>query len=279
MSSEPESPGEGSRACSISPLAVVDPKARIGVGVTIGPFTTVGPEVEIGDDVTVDSHVVLRGRTRIGARTRVFPHASLGLPPQDLKYKGEPTALEIGRDCVIREYANMDIGTAHGGGVTRVGDFGYFMAGVHIAHDCQIGARAIFANHVTLGGHVRVGEQVFIGGLTAIQQFCRIGRGAYIGGMNPIRYDVIPFGATGQHLGRLAGINIVGLKRQGVAREAIRQGQRLYRALFLGNRPFAEALVEARAELSGSPVVDEILAFIDSPRDRALLGAQTGSDD
>jgi len=273
----PASSDEGARACAISPLAVVDPGARLGVGVTIGPFTTVGPDVEIGDDVTVDSHVVLRGHTRIGARTRIFPHVALGMPPQDLKYKGEPTALEIGPDNVIREYANMDIGTAHGGGVTRVGANGFFMAGIHIAHDCQIGDRAIFANHVTLGGHVVIGDNVFIGGLSAVQQFCRIGRGAYLGGCNAVRYDVIPFGTVGQHGGKLAGINIVGLKRRGVPVEQIRAALALYRRVFLGRHPYSEALAEARVALAGTPIVDEILAFIDGERHRPLMmGVDTG---
>ncbi|MEX0760145.1 MAG: acyl-ACP--UDP-N-acetylglucosamine O-acyltransferase, partial [Tistlia sp.] len=206
---------------SVHATAIVEAGARLGEGVEVGPFCLVGPEVELGDRVKLHSHVVVAGRTSIGAGTAIFPFASLGHAPQDLKYAGEASRLEIGRDNVIREQVTMNPGTAGGGLLTRVGDGCLFMVGAHVAHDCPVGDRVILANNATLAGHVQVGEQAIVGGLSAVHQFVRIGRHAMIGGMSGIEHDVIPYGLAMGERARLGGLNLVGLKRRGYERGQI----------------------------------------------------------
>ena len=171
----------------IHPTAIVDAAAKIGGKVSVGPYSIVGPDVALGDGVELMSHVVVDGRTSIGANTRIFPFASIGLPPQDLKYNGEPSVLEIGSDNVIREHVTMNPGTEGGGMITRIGDGCLFMIGAHVAHDCQIGDHSILVNNATLGGHVQIGEWAIIGGLSAVHQYVRIGRHAMVGGMSGVR--------------------------------------------------------------------------------------------
>ena len=195
---------------AVHATAVVDTQAKLGADVFVGPFCMVGPEVTLDEGVVLHSHVVVAGRTRIGARTQIFPFASIGHPPQDLKYAGEPSELVIGADNRIREQVTMNPGTQGGGMVTRIGDRCLFMVGAHVAHDCQLGNGVIMANNATLAGHVTVGDNAIIGGLSAVHQFVRIGRNAMIGGMSGVEHDVIPFGLVLGDRARLSGLNIIG---------------------------------------------------------------------
>lgn len=255
----------------IDPLASVDPAARLGEDVRIGPFCLVGPNVELGDRVELRSHVVVEGHTRIGAGTRVFSHAALGTAPQDLKYNGEEMRLEIGENCLFREYANANIGTEGGGGVTRIGDNGLFMVGVHIAHDCTVGRNAIFANHVTLGGHVTIGDYVFIGGLSAVHQFVRVGSHCYLGGLSPIRRDVIPYSTAVAADTHLDGLNLIGLRRRGFDRAEINAVRAAYRDIFRGKGTFKERLEQAGKTYADHPVAMEVIEFIRSAGRRGVM--------
>ncbi|HRM76078.1 MAG TPA: acyl-ACP--UDP-N-acetylglucosamine O-acyltransferase, partial [Paracoccus sp. (in: a-proteobacteria)] len=206
---------------AIHPSAVIDPAARIGDGCEIGPFCVVGPQVELGEGVELVSHAVVAGRTTIGPRTRIFPFASIGEVPQDLKFRGEKVRLEIGARNRIREYVTMNPGTEGGGGVTRIGDDGLFMAGSHVAHDCQIGNRVILVNNASVAGHCVLEDDVIVGGLSGVHQWVRIGRGAMIGAVTMVTADVIPYGLVQGPRGHLDGLNLVGLKRRGASREDI----------------------------------------------------------
>jgi UDP-N-acetylglucosamine acyltransferase len=246
----------------IHPSAIVDPAARLGVGVRVGPFCTVGPDVDLADGVELVSHVAVAGATKIGARTRVWPFASIGHQPQDLKYRGEPTRLEIGADCMIREHVTMNPGTEGGGGLTRVGDRGLFMVGVHVGHDCIVGDNVIMANSATLGGHVEVGDFAVLGGICAVHQKVRIGAGAMVGGMTGVEKDVIPFGSVLGDRARLAGLNLVGLKRRGVPHDAIHRIRAAYRALFVGEGSLVERAERVLVDFADCPQAVEMAAFI-----------------
>ena len=242
--------------------AIVDPQARLGEGVEIGPFCVVGADVVLDEKVILHSHVVVEGRTRIGARCQIFPFASIGHRPQDLKYADEPSELIIGSDNMLREHVTMNPGTEGGGMVTRVGDRGLFMMGAHVAHDCQVGDRVIMANNATLGGHVVVEDDVIIGGLSGVHQFVRIGRHAMIGGMSGVEHDVIPYGlATGERA-RLQGLNVVGLKRHGLGRADIRTLSEAYARLFGPEDTLAERVERLAAEYGDSAGVADIVAFV-----------------
>ncbi len=250
--------------------AIVDPRARLGEGVEIGPFCVVGADVALGENVILHSHVVVEGRTSIGARCQIFPFASIGHRPQDLKFAGEPSELIIGSDNMLREHVTMNPGTEGGGMVTRVGDGGLFMMGAHVAHDCQIGDRVILANNATLGGHVVVGDDAIIGGLSGIHQFVRIGRHAMIGGMSGVEHDVIPYGlATGERA-RLQGLNVVGLKRHGLGRADIRTLSQAYARLFGPEDTLAERVERLAVDLGDSAGVAEIVAFVRAQSARGL---------
>ena len=246
---------------SIHPTAVVDPAARLGEGVFIGPFSVVGPDVELGDRVRLASHVVVEGRTSIGADTVIYPFASIGHRPQDLKFKGEPSELIIGRNNQIREHVTMSPGTEGGGMVTRVGDNGLFMVGVHIAHDCVVGDHAVLANNATLAGHVELGDFVTIGGLSAVRQFVRIGSHAMIGGMSGVEKDVIPYGLVMGDRARLAGLNLVGLERRGFQKDDIHALRAAYRLLFGNEGTFAERMEEVGRDMGQQALVADVLAF------------------
>ena len=254
----------------IHPTAVVDPGAELARGVKIGPFCVVGPEVVLGEDAVLHSHVVLTGRTRVGARNQIFPFASVGHRPQDLKYGGEASDLVIGEDTVIREHVTINPGTQGGGLKTEVGSHCLFMVGSHVAHDCVVGDHVILANNATLGGHVRVGDHAIIGGLAAVHQFVRIGAYAMIGGMSGVEHDVIPFALVMGERARLNGLNIIGLKRNGFAREEISDLQRLYKAVFAGEQTMAERLSRAASEFSPKGAVGDVLTFIQADSSRAL---------
>ena len=252
----------------IHPTAVVDDGARIGANVTIGPYSIVGAGAELAEGVTLMSHVVVSGRTSIGANTKVYPFASIGLPPQAMKYKGEPSRLEIGCNNIIREHVTMHGGTEGGGMVTRVGNNCLFMVGCHVAHDCRIGDHVIMVNNATLGGHVMIGDWAILGGLAAVHQFVRIGHHAMLGGLTGVERDVIPYGSVTGIPARLQGLNIVGLKRRGFSRDDIHVLRNAYRLLFAQEGTMAERLEDVAKLFHGNAAVMEIVTFIraESPR-------------
>jgi UDP-N-acetylglucosamine acyltransferase len=254
----------------IHPSSVISSKATLGKGVRIGPFSVVGPDVVLQDSVVLHSHAVVEGRTRVGVGTEIFPFASIGHRPQDLKYAGEPSELVIGANNTIREYVTMNPGTEGGGMVTRVGDSCLFMVGAHVAHDCQIGDRVIMANNATLAGHVVIEDDAIIGGLAAVHQFVRIGRRAMVGGMSGVEHDVIPFGLVMGERATLKGLNVVGLKRGGFARDDIQSLQSAYDAIFAQRGTVAERLCEIERQFRENATVGELLAFVRSDSSRAL---------
>lgn len=257
-------------AANIHPTAIVDPQAQIGAEVEIGPFCCVGANVQLGDRVRLLSHVVVEGRTTVGPETVMYPFASIGHAPQDMKYKGEPSELHIGARNRIREYVTMNPGTAGGGLVTRVGDDGLFMAGAHVAHDCQVGHHVIMANNATLAGHVEVGDYAIFGGLSAVQQFVRIGPYAMVGGLSAVVQDVIPYGMVVGDRARLSGLNLVGLERRGFPREEIQAMRNAYRMLFAPEGTLAERVDEVALAFEASRQVMDIVDFIKARSGRAL---------
>jgi UDP-N-acetylglucosamine acyltransferase len=263
---------------AIDPTARIEPGAVIGQGVSIGPYCVIRPNVVLGDDCRLVAHVHLDGHTAVGTRTVIHPFVSLGSPPQSVHYRGEPTRLVIGADCDIREGVTMSTGTAQDGGVTRVGDRCFFMAGSHVAHDCQVGNDVTFANNAVLAGHVTVEDHVFVAGQAAVHQFVRIGEGAMIGGMSGIGGDVIPFGFVFGTRAKLVGLNVVGLKRRGQSREDMHSVRRAYRSLFLGAGEFRQRLETVAAEFAGNPLVDKIVAFIRAGGSRPLLMSERARD-
>ena len=254
----------------IHPTAVVDGGAHIGANVTVGPYSIVGAEVELADGVTVMSHVVVDGRTSIGANTRVYPFASIGLAPQDLKYKGEPSRLEIGCNNIVREHVTLHGGTEGGGMVTRVGNNCLFMVACHVAHDCRIGDHVVMVNNATLGGHVTVGDWAILGGLAAVHQYVRIGRHAMVGGLSGVENDVIPYGSVTGNRARLQGLNIVGLKRRGVSRDNIHVLRNAYRLLFAQEGTLAERLEDVAELFHDNRAVMEIIDFIRTESQRSI---------
>ncbi len=258
-------------ATVIHRTAIVEPGAMIGTGVTIGPFCHIGPEVTIGDGARLVSHVVVDGRTRIGAGVVLYPFCTVGLPPQDLKYKGEPTSCEIGDRTQVREHCSIHRGTVTGSGHTRVGADCLLMAVVHVAHDCEIGDGVVIANNVVMGGHVSIGAGAVIGGSAALHQFVRIGRGAMVGGVSGVEADVIPFGSVIGNRARLSGLNIIGLRRRGVDRARLHLLRSAMRLLFGTVGVFSDRLAEVRAAHGHEPLVAEVLAFIDAPSKRGLI--------
>ena len=254
----------------VHPTAIVEPGARIADDAVIGPYCVVGPAVELGAGVELVAHVVVAGRTKVGAGTRVYPFASLGQPPQDLKYKGEPSVLVIGVHNLIREHVTMSPGTAGGGMITRVGDHGLFMVGVHVAHDCKVGDHVIMANSATLGGHVHVGDYATFGGLAAVHQFVRIGPHAMIGGMSGVESDVIPFGSVMGDRARLSGLNIIGLKRRGFSRDDIHSLRTAYRLLFAQEGTMAERLDDVASLYRSCQPVMDLVGFIQADSNRAI---------
>ncbi len=255
---------------TIHPSAVVDPAAKLGEGVSIGPFCVVGPDVTLGDGVRLVSHVAVDGRTSIGAETVIYPFASIGHRPQDLKFHGEPSELLIGARNQIREHVTMNPGTEGGGMTTRVGDDGLFMMGSHVAHDCIVGDHVIMANNATLGGHVTLGDYVIIGGLSAVRQFVRIGSHAMIGGMSGVENDVIPFGLVMGDRARLAGLNLVGLERRGFKKEDIHALRAAYRMLFGPEGTFAERVDEVGRDFGERALISDVLSFIRAKEARSL---------
>ncbi len=252
----------------IHSTAVIEPGARLADGVTIGPYCCIGPHVELEAGVVLHAHVVVAGHTRIGEGTAVHPFASLGQPPQDRAYRGEPALLQIGAGNIVREYVTINGGTGAKG--TRVGDRCFLMTASHIAHDCQVGNGVVMANQATLGGHVVIQDRAIIGGLAAIHQFTRVGEQAMIGGMSGIAEDVIPFGMAVGNRARLMGLNLVGLKRSGVSRPEIHAMRAAFRQLFDDGGSLAERLDQAAAGYRDNARVQKIVEFIRAPSKRGL---------
>lgn len=246
---------------NIHPTAIIDPGAQIADGVEIGPYCVIGPHVSLAAGVKLKAHVVVDGHTSIGEGTVVYPFASLGSAPQDLKYAGEPSKLEIGSNNVIREHVTMNPGTKDGGMKTVVGNNGLFMMAAHVAHDCMVGNHVIMANNATIAGHVHVGDFVIIGGLAAVHQFVRIGPHAIIGGMSGVENDVIPYGRVKGERAHLAGLNLIGLERRGFDKEGIRALQRAFNQLF-GNEGTMDERIECVAnDFGNDETVSAIIQF------------------
>lgn len=246
----------------IHTTAIVHPDARLGVDVVIGPYCVIGPKVTLGDRCKLHSHVVVDGNTTIGEETEIFPFASIGAAPQDLKFKGEDSRLVIGRKNIIREYTTMQPGTAADRMETTIGDNCLFMVTTHVAHDCVIGNNVIMANCATLAGHVVVGDFAFIGGLSAVRQRVRIGHNAMIGGMSGVENDVIPYGTVMGERASLAGLNFVGLERRGIDKAEIQALRTAYKKLFEGDGTFAQRLEDVARDPANNNLVKNVLKFI-----------------
>ncbi|KQO70329.1 UDP-N-acetylglucosamine O-acyltransferase [Methylobacterium sp. Leaf469] len=254
----------------IHPSAVIEDGAILGADVRIGPFCHVGPEVRLGDGCELVSHVVVAGSTTIGSRTRLYPFASIGHPPQDLKFRGEASTLTIGADCLIREGVTMNPGTAGGGLETTVGDTCTFLANSHVGHDCRVGNGVVFSNNVMLAGHCTVGDFAILGGGAAVIQFARVGAHAFVGGMSALENDCIPFGMALGNRAYLSGLNIIGLQRRGFAREDIHALRRAYRLLFAPEGTLMERVEDVAAEFDTHRGVAEIVAFIRAGGKRSI---------
>ena len=264
---------------TIHPTAIVASRARIAPDATIGPWCTVGPDVEIGSGVTLVSHVVVDGHTVIGEGAVLFPFCTVGLAPQDLKYKGEPTRCEIGPRTQIREHCTIHRGTVTGTGLTKVGADCLLMAVVHVAHDCTLGDGVIIANNVVMGGHVEIGDGAVIGGAAALHQFVRIGRAAMVGGVSGVEADVVPFGSVLGNRARLVGLNVIGLRRRGVDKPRLHTIRTAFRHLFGGDGVFAQRLEAIRAQSIDEPLVMEMLAFASTPSKRGLIRAALSAEE
>ena len=253
----------------IHKTCVIDSKAKISKTAKMGAYTIIGPNVEIDDEVEIYSHVNIVGYTKVGAGTKIFPFASIGTQPQDLKYKGEKNSLVIGKNNVVREYVTINPGTEGGGGVTKIGDKCLFMISSHIAHDCIIGNDVVIANNVPLGGHVVIEDGVIIGGNSAVQQFTRIGRLAMIGGMTGVLKDIIPFGLSFGNRNFLKGINIIGLKRKNYENKKIMQLNEAYKKIF-SSQKLHENLSKINGEYKDNVLVQEVTNFISKDKKRPI---------
>tara|TARA_Y100000590_G_scaffold407576_1_gene497951 strand:+ start:1325 stop:2107 length:783 start_codon:yes stop_codon:yes gene_type:complete len=249
--------------------SVIDNKAKVGKNVEIGPYSIIGPNVEISDNVIIHSHVNIQGDTKIGEGTKIFPFASIGTEPQDLKYRNEKTNLVIGKNNIIREYVTINLGTRGGGGLTKIGNNCLFMICSHIAHDCKIGNNVVIANNVPLGGHVTIEDSVTIGGNSAVQQFTRIGRLAMIGGMTGVLKDVIPFGLSFGNRNYLKGLNLIGLRRNKYKNKDIMELDSAYKKLF-STKSLYENLEKINGEFQGNNLVKEVTEFIQKDKKRPI---------
>ena len=262
----------------VHPSAIVEDGAVLGEGVKIGPFCIVGRQSRLGDGVELVSHAVVTGNTSVGARTRIFPFASIGHEPQDLKYSGEANSLTIGEDCIIREGVTMNPGTAGDASRTVIGDRCVFLANAHVAHDCILGNGIIFSNGVLVAGHCKIGDNVILGGGAGVHQFCRIGRNAFIGGMAGVDNDVIPFGLALGNRAYLGGLNLVGMKRAGIGRESIHAARHAFREIFQSSSTVQQAVENLAPELAADPVVSSIASFIRESGDRSLCTPRGGRE-
>ena len=254
----------------IDPTARVEDGAVIGEGTVVGPYCIIGRHVVIGNNCRLIAHVQVMGHTSVGADCVISPFVALGGAPQDLSYRGEPTRLEIGAGCTMREGVTMNVGSVKGGGLTRVGERGYFMNNSHVGHDCFVGNDVIFATSATLGGHCEIGDMVYIGGLSAVHQFTRIGPQVMVGGVCGVRDDVIPFGLVNGQYAALEGLNVIGMKRRKFTRERLAVVRSFYQKLFHAPGVFAERLQRVQPLATEDPAIAEILAFIANGKHRPL---------
>ena len=248
----------------IHPSAIVSPSARLGDSCHIGPFCTVGDEVVLGDRVRLDSHVVVDGDTAVGDDTHIFPFASIGLAPQDLKYAGEKTSTVIGKRNQIREFVTIHRGTSGGGGVTRIGDGNLLMAQAHVAHDCQIGSEVIMANAATLAGHVEIADRSNVGAYSGVHQFCRVGFEAFVGGYSVVVKDAPPFAIIQGNHAKCYGLNRVGMKRRGYSKDTIEKLHRAYHLLLSAKLNTTQALDRIKAEITDCKEVDMLVEFYET---------------
>jgi len=248
----------------IHPTAIVSSHARIGADVSIGPYSLIGEDVIIADGVEIAGHVVIEGPWEIGSGTIIYPFASIGLPPQDLKFKGEKTRLTLGKRNVIRENVTMNRGTAAGGSLTSIGDDNLIMTQCHVAHDCIVGSHNIMANGASLAGHVVMGDYIFIGAFTGVHQFCRIGNHAFIGAYSKIVKEALPYARTDGREAKCYGANTLGLRRRGFSKESIHQIQHAFHLLLTSKLNTSQALERIKAELSGLGEIDYLVEFIEN---------------
>src|SRR5688500_15584086 len=250
----------------IHETAIVSPQAEIGEDCYIGAYCIVGDEVVLGNEVRLESHIVIDGKTKIGDETRIFPFVSIGLAPQDLKYKGEPTAVEIGKRNNIREFVTVHRGTTGGGGLTRIGDDNLLMAQAHVAHDCQIGNEVIMANAATLAGHVEIADRANVGAYSGVHQFCRVGVEAFVGGYSVVVKDAPPYAIIQRNHAKCYGLNKVGLKRRGYPRETIEKLHHAYHLLLTAKLNTTQAVERIKEEIKGCAEVDELVRFIETSK-------------
>jgi len=253
----------------INKTAIVDNKAKVSNSANIGPYSVIGPNVEIGENVIIHSHVNISGNTKIGNGNKIYPFASIGNDPQDLKYNGEETKLVIGNNNKIREYVTINPGTVGGGGLTKIGNNCLFMISSHIAHDCHVGNNVIIANNVPLGGHVTIEDNVVIGGNSAVQQFTRIGKLAMIGGMTGVLQDVIPYGLSIGNRNYLQGLNLIGLRRTNIANKNILSLSEAYKEIF-ATKNLTDNLDKLNGEFKKNPLVKDVVEFITKGKKRSI---------
>ena len=246
----------------IHSTAIIDPTAEIADGVSVGAYAVIGPHVKIGENTEIHHHVILEGPTTIGKNNKIFPFASIGLEPQDKKFKGEETFLEIGDNNVIREYVTMNRGTGAGGGLTKLGDDGWIMAYCHIAHDCLLGNGIVMANAATLAGHVTIKDKVTIGGLTGIHQFCKIGEYSLIGGQSMVTQDVAPYTIVAGNRAKLSGLNYVGLERNGFSKAQVKDINQAFKIFFKSGNTKNDAVEKLKESYPDSPHIQMLIDFV-----------------
>lgn len=264
---------------AIHPTAIIEDGATLGDGVKVGPYCVVGAESKLGDGVELISHAIVTGRTTLGARSKVFPFASIGHRPQDLKYAGEASTLEIGENVTIREHATINPGTAGGGMITKIGDNCLIMIGVHIGHDCIVGNNVVFSNNVTFAGHCRIDDFVVMSGYSGATQFVHIGKHAFVGGLSKVEKHMIPYGAAVGNPAELSGLNLVGLKRRGFDREAIHNLRTAYRMIFSTEGTLRERVEDASAIFPKDELVQDVVKFIVDAQDNPLTLPRNGHGD
>ena len=253
----------------IHKTAIVDPKAKISSSVNVGPYSIIGPNVEIGEDTDINSHVSIAGHTKIGKKNKIYPFSSIGNNPQDLKYNGEKSYLEIGDSNTIREYVSINPGTDGGWGLTKIGNNCLFMVSSHVAHDCVIGDNVVAVNNVAIGGHVQIEDNAIIGGNSAIHQYIRIGKFAMIGGICAVIRDVIPYGLVHGNRSVLQGINLIGLRRKNIPNQEIALLSKAYKEIFKSEN-LSENLKNLSEEFKENDLVKEILKFIQKDKKRPI---------
>ena len=255
----------------IHSTAIIHSKAKISQNVSVGPYSVIGPNVKIENNTIIHSHVVIDGHTKIGADNQIYPFSVIGSNPQHLKFSGEITELIIGNNNIIREHVTIHPGTDLGAKKTIIGDNGFFMVGCHVAHDCIVGNNVVFVNNAVIGGHVEISDFVYLGGQSAVHQFCRIGKHAIIGAGTTIDGDVIPFTSVVGSRGFLSGLNLVGLKRRSFSKNEIKTLRNVYRLLFAPEGTFNERLSEVKESYSNNLLIKEILSFLSNNANRPLV--------